>query len=246
MITKKMAGLLISTLMVAALPAFAEGTLPGVSGTTSLGASLVDNNGMTLYTSSADIDGKSMCTGDCAASWLPLEVAADAQASGDWTITTREDGTRMWAFKGHPVYTSAADKAAGDVMGDIKNGFSIANNLVVTAAAGANADTSAAMGALMLGTTVKGTAWVDANGMTLYTYEKDGDGKSMCNDECAVEWPPLAASADAKASGDLTIVVRDDGSKMWALFGRPLYTFVDDKSAGEVNGDNVDGFHLAM
>jgi predicted lipoprotein with Yx(FWY)xxD motif len=33
----------------------------------------------------------------------------------------------------------------------------------------------------------------DANGMTLYTFDKDtnGDGKSVCNDDCAVKWPPL-------------------------------------------------------
>jgi predicted lipoprotein with Yx(FWY)xxD motif len=62
--------------------------------------------------------------------------------------------------------------------------------------------------------------------------------------KCAVEWPPLAAAADSKASGDWTIVTRDDGSLMWAYEGKPLYTFVDDKKAGDVTGDNVDGFHI--
>lgn len=246
MITKTIRGLLISTFMVAALPAFAQDVLPGISGTTSLGASLVDNNGMTLYTSQADVDGKSMCTGDCATMWVPLAVAADAQASGDWTIVTRDDGTRMWAFKGHPVYTSAADKVAGDVMGDIKNGFSIANDMALTAGAEISADASAMTAAAMMGTTVNGAAWVDANGMALYNYEKDTMGKSMCNGACAITWPPLAATADARASGDLTVVVRDDGSKMWALFGRPLYTYIGDKAAGEATGNNVNGFRLAM
>ena len=56
---------------------------------------------------------------------------------------------------------------------------------------------------------------------------------------------PLAVAAGATASGDWTIVTRDDGSMMWAYDGHPLYTFADDKTAGQVTGDGVDGFHLA-
>ncbi len=98
----------------------------------------------------------------------------------------------------------------------------------------------------VLAKTSMGQAWVDANGMTLYTFDKDASGKSMCNDECAKEWPPLPVAADGKASGDWTIVTRDDGSKMWAYEGHPLYTFIEDKKAGDVTGDNKDGFHLAI
>ena len=97
----------------------------------------------------------------------------------------------------------------------------------------------------MMAKTAMGKAWVDAKGMALYTYDKDKGGKSMCNDKCATEWPPLAVAAGGKAAGDWTIVMRDDGSKMWAYEGHPLYTFVDDKKAGDVTGDNKDGFHLA-
>ena len=44
--------------------------------------------------------------------------------------------------------------------------------------------------------TAKGKALVDGKGMTLYTFDKDGGGKSMCNGPCADNWPPLMASAD--------------------------------------------------
>ena len=92
-----------------------------------------------------------------------------------------------------------------------------------------------------------GKIWVDAKGMTLYTFDKDTvAGKSRCNDKCATEWPPLMAAAGATASGDWTIVTRDDGSKMWAFKGHPLYTFLDDKAAGDVTGDNKDGFKVAI
>ena len=52
---------------------------------------------------------------------------------------------------------------------------------------------------------------VDHKGMTLYTFDKDAGGKSMCNDDCAKNWPPLMAPADAKADGKWSVIKRDDG-----------------------------------
>eukprot|EP01034_Spumella_vulgaris_P019660 gene19660-25151_t len=76
-----------------------------------------------------------------------------------------------------------------------------------------------------------------ANAMTLYTFDKDGGGKSMCNGPCATNWPPLMASADAAASGDWSIITRDDGSKQWAYKGKPLYFWVKDAKPGDRTGD---------
>jgi predicted lipoprotein with Yx(FWY)xxD motif len=64
--------------------------------------------------------------------------------------------------------------------------------------------------------TAKGKALVDSNAMTLYTFDKDAGSKSMCTGPCAENWPPLVASADAKRSGDWTVVTREDGKTMWA------------------------------
>ncbi|MGH8432413.1 MAG: COG4315 family predicted lipoprotein, partial [Solimonas sp.] len=64
--------------------------------------------------------------------------------------------------------------------------------------------------------TAKGGMFVDAKGMTLYTFDKDTPGKSACNGQCATNWPPLAVADGAKATGDWTIVVRDGGLKQWA------------------------------
>jgi predicted lipoprotein with Yx(FWY)xxD motif len=98
---------------------------------------------------------------------------------------------------------------------------------------------SSAASAQMLKTadTPKGKTFVDAKGMTLYTFDKDAGGKSMCNGPCAENWPPLVAADDAKPTADMTIVVRDDGKKMWAYKGKPLYTFKKDMAPGDTNGD---------
>ena len=241
MFTTMARGLLISTFLISAVPAWADAMLPGVMGTTTMGSAMLDAKGMALYTFDKDAGGKSMCNGDCAVEWPPLMVEAGAMAAGDWTIVLRDDGSKMWAFKGQPLYTFVDDKAAGQVTGDAKDGFHLAGM-----AAAASVDANGMVAIATMGTTTLGKAWVDSNGMALYTYEKDAGGKSMCNGDCAVEWPPLMVAAGGKAAGDWTIVARDDGAKMWAFKGHPLYTFVDDKAAGQVTGDNKDGFHLAM
>lgn len=84
--------------------------------------------------------------------------------------------------------------------------------------------------------TAKGKTLVDAKGMTLYTFDKDAAGKSACNGPCATNWPPLMASGGS-ASGDWTILVRNDGSKQWAYKGKPLYTWSKDTKPGDTMGD---------
>jgi predicted lipoprotein with Yx(FWY)xxD motif len=76
-------------------------------------------------------------------------------------------------------------------------------------------------------------------GATLYTFDKDtaGNGRSACNGQCATNWPPLAAQASDVASGDWSVVTRDDGSKQWAFKGQPLYTYAKDAKPGDTTGD---------
>jgi predicted lipoprotein with Yx(FWY)xxD motif len=75
-------------------------------------------------------------------------------------------------------------------------------------------------------------------GMTLYTFDRDAAGKSNCNGQCATNWPPLMAQADAKAVGKWSVVTRDDGSKQWAYDSKPLYGWVRDTKPGDTTGEN--------
>lgn len=78
-------------------------------------------------------------------------------------------------------------------------------------------------------------------GMTLYTFDKDpaGEGKSVCNGDCAVRWPPLMAGPSDQARGDFGIVTRDDGSRQWTYKGKPLYLWFKDQKPGDTSGDGV-------
>jgi predicted lipoprotein with Yx(FWY)xxD motif len=93
---------------------------------------------------------------------------------------------------------------------------------------------------------VKDGMYVNAKGMTLYTFDKDTPGKSACNGQCAINWPPLIVADGAKASGDWSIVTRDDGLKQWAYKGKPLYTWIKDQKPGDKTGDGVNKiWHVA-
>jgi predicted lipoprotein with Yx(FWY)xxD motif len=93
-------------------------------------------------------------------------------------------------------------------------------------------------------TKTAGGVLTNSAGMTLYTFDKDtgGSGKSVCNGPCATNWPPLMAAADAKPSGDYTVITRDDGGKQWAYKGKPLYLWIKDSKPGDKTGD---GFNNA-
>jgi predicted lipoprotein with Yx(FWY)xxD motif len=93
----------------------------------------------------------------------------------------------------------------------------------------------------------KGSIFVDTQGMTLYYFDRDTTGHtSTCEGKCTERWTPLAASADAEAKGDFTVITRSDGSKMWAYRYRPLYTSHSDKAPGDINGFDPDKlWHVA-
>ena len=89
---------------------------------------------------------------------------------------------------------------------------------------------------------------VGPNGMTLYTFDKDeaGSGKSVCNGPCATNWPPLMAATSDAAQGDFSVITRDDGSKQWAIKGKPVYYWVKDSKPGDKTGDGFNKvWHVA-
>jgi predicted lipoprotein with Yx(FWY)xxD motif len=81
---------------------------------------LATPTGMTLYTFDKDTANAatSACTGPCATLWPPFLAAADAAPIGGFTLVTRDDGTKQWAYRGWPVYTYSKDARAGDMAGD--------------------------------------------------------------------------------------------------------------------------------
>lgn len=61
--------------------------------------------------------GTEGCAGGCGPEWVPLKAAPNSQPSGFWTILTRADGTRQWAYQGYAIYANSKDKKPGEMMG---------------------------------------------------------------------------------------------------------------------------------
>jgi predicted lipoprotein with Yx(FWY)xxD motif len=84
---------------------------------------LVNRNGHTLYSLSAERNGRFICTTSaCLSLWKPLTVRRGVVPTGaaKLTVVKRPDHRLQVAYRGGPLYAFVQDTRAGDVKG---NGF---------------------------------------------------------------------------------------------------------------------------
>jgi predicted lipoprotein with Yx(FWY)xxD motif len=110
---------------------------------------------------------------------------------------------------------------------------------------------AAAPGTIQTAGSDLGTILVDAQGMTLYLFQRDGNGSSSCTGACAQTWPPAAVSGAPAAAGeaaanDLGTITRPDGTTQATYGGHPLYTYSGDAKAGDTNGEGIDNTWYAV
>lgn len=81
---------------------------------------LTTTKGHTLYSLSAETNGRFICTGICLSTWRPLVVPAGVKPTGPVKLGTieRPEGKTQVSFKGRPLYSFAGDAKAGDVNGE--------------------------------------------------------------------------------------------------------------------------------
>jgi predicted lipoprotein with Yx(FWY)xxD motif len=120
--------------------------------------------------------------------------------------------------------------------------------LVAAAYAGTASTQSAPKAALVaLGKTTLGSVLVDTKGRTLYAFEKDRKGMSVCDTACVKFWPPLVSRTTPRAAKGvhkamLGVTRRHDGRRQVTYAGHPLYTFVGDKTPGATSGEGLTNF----
>jgi predicted lipoprotein with Yx(FWY)xxD motif len=95
--------------------------------------------------------------------------------------------------------------------------------------------------------TALGTILVNANGRTLYLFEKDKGDKSTCSGACASAWPPLTTTAKPKPAAGVDAAMlgtstRPDGTKEVTYNGHPLYTYAADAAPGATAGEGLNQF----
>ena len=114
--------------------------------------------------------------------------------------------------------------------------FSALTVLLLAAGTGVRAE-QALPAAVTAHPTDAGTFFADAAGMTLYTFDDDiGGNGSTCGGDCAKNFPPLLAAADARPVGAWSLSTRSNGDKQWALNGAPVYTYSGDLKPWDRNG----------
>jgi predicted lipoprotein with Yx(FWY)xxD motif len=106
-----------------------------------------------------------------------------------------------------------------------------------------------------------GTVLVTGTGESLYTFTGDefpfaptglqldctalNMAPAPSDTPCTTAWPPLTASSvvaeKGVRQGDLGTVTRN-GVTQVTYFGKPLYGFINDKAANDVNGEDVSAF----
>ena len=219
------------------LPEAADATVTVAS--SELGEILVDADGNTLYLFVPDAQGESVCYDQCEEAWPPLsgDVSAGDGVDGSLLGTTeRTDGSMQATYNDWPLYYFAADNAPGDI-----NGQGVNDVWYVLDAAGDAVGLSASVEIVVTDTDL-GSILTDSDGNTLYLFDPDAQGESVCYDQCEEAWPPLVAEAVAGDGVDESLLgtaPRTDGSDQVTYNDWPLYYFAADNAPGDINGQGV-------
>ncbi|HEX3931013.1 MAG TPA: hypothetical protein VHW64_09925 [Nocardioides sp.] len=94
---------------------------------------------------------------------------------------------------------------------------------------------------LHVATTSLGKVLVDAQGRTVYLLTADGRSVSTCGSDCLSFWPAVAAG-HSKLGVPVATTRTPAGTSTATVAGQPVYTFVNDHAAGDVNGEGVKEF----
>ncbi|MET4100226.1 putative lipoprotein with Yx(FWY)xxD motif [Agrococcus sp. UYP10] len=100
---------------------------------------------------------------------------------------------------------------------------------------------------LMVADSDLGEIVVDGDGMTVYMFDNDtqGAGASVCEGDCATNWPAVTTESEAPevegVTGEVGTIEGVDGATQVTLNGWPLYYFAGDSAAGDVAGQGVGG-----
>lgn len=196
----------------------------------SAGLVLVNYSGKALYYK----DSEELVTNS--EHWEPLITPALAVAENlaeDWSIQSRNDGLKQWAYRDRALYTyvhdsdSSSNDSNQQVIGDT-SGMAIKNwHIAVLKAAPGHPSqvTVKSLTGVSFDRTWSKRVYADQNGMTLYTIHcvEDTTDRLDCDDlgdsprywfsfcggadRCAKTWHPLEASADAESINNIWSVI---------------------------------------
>ncbi len=175
----------------------------------------------------------------CLDMWPAVYAADDAKPVGAFTVITRKDGKKQWAYDQHALYTSDQDKVPGDV-----NGASTKGGQGDGPAARDVAQVpSAVPPGFLVRTSAEGRMLLNDKNYSVYMWDKDQANKSNCDAACTRSWVPVVASVAAQPQGEWSIFERSPGVRQWAFRKKPLYTYALDAETRSQQGSDIPGWH---
>jgi predicted lipoprotein with Yx(FWY)xxD motif len=183
----------------------------------------------------------------CADKYPPLIAPDDAKPLGKWSVQTREDGRKQWAYEGHALHLSFRDKEPGDVNGAVplQLGLSFMPwNATTAPLPGAPPNVTTRI-------TFAGVA-LALGGKTLYYADNTRQLP------VPALWQPMLAPEVAVVNGDgKWSIVQGASGKQWAYDGKPLYTYALDSVNAEgfqyfgdifggLYGRPIKGWHILL
>jgi len=178
----------------------------------------------------------------CAEAWPPVLASADAKPIGAFTLITRKDGRKQWAYDEHALYTSVRDKQPGDVLGatTIEMGGAAEQPAIRHVAT----PPPAVPPGFAINTVATGRQLLTDKYFSVYSSDRDAPNKSNCDAECLKTWKPVTAPQSAVSQGEWSVVDRAPGVRQWAYRKRPLYTYVLDTQTSSLQGGDVPGWNV--
>jgi predicted lipoprotein with Yx(FWY)xxD motif len=174
----------------------------------------------------------------CIKLWPPVLASGDAKPVGKWTILTRKDGAKQWAYDEQALYTSILDQAPGEAIG----GSTRKDNEESPAVRVPVAPPPKVPPGFAVKTTSNGRLLTTDKNYSVYAYDKDTATESMCDSVCVRTWVPLIAPQLAQAQGEWLTIERSAGLRQWTFRGKPLYTYVMDTNQWSQEGSDVPGW----
>jgi predicted lipoprotein with Yx(FWY)xxD motif len=112
-----------------------------------------------------------------------------------------------------------------------------------TTTAKAQPETTSPPATVAVAKTSIGSVLVDSKGMTIYLFTVDKGTTSSCTGGCLQEWPPVVATGTPTpgtgVTATLSTAAQADGTKQLVVNGHLVYTFANDKAAGDTMGQGV-------